>query len=609
MDPPHTIPSFPRPTSAATSVCLLLDCGSSAPQQIRNPALGYPPMLGVARGSAYRAKSLRTKLRRMTDPNAVAPTVDEFDVVAFVEHGLTAIANSMDQDPGEAVKRVEEFIDDVRPVPGLELRTSVRAYALVRAAGVLIDAATCARDQEALQRGVAVTQGVREDREVPASLRVTATHFKANALTSLISCELDDVRGNHSAMYRAFWDRRDLIREARVLQLEVCQDTTADDVLRSSAACNLANLLDDMGRWVEAYEWHQRSLDHDPTNGNAAGNIALLLRRVLASDWASPGHVAALHNHYLQIAKDLHEQTAHIAGAGTAERYADMPLIDGQVGHLVHAGDETDDYQRWIVENRLALAPTVEGLGNDGSHWDSATLSAGKAEPGQFGPPPVFGMLDALKAEFIAARRLAHSALCTLREFPASQGPGDSGTYAEFGDGVVHGEHVAQLVLAQRSALDTLDKLAVVANEHLGLGDDPTKVNFRKFWQTGSEIRAGLSHDASSGRAALALADLAGDLGVDGLYAHAQELRNAGTHRIVVASLTHGSASAARTSMSMIDLDTLIASALEALKAARAAFLYLIELFEDWLVCDPIDGPMMPLMDQWLPGDLTGEPG
>lgn len=535
----------------------------------------------------------------MTKGAAVTPTEDELAVRAFVEHGLSAIASGMDADPAEAVRQVSEFIEDVHPVRGLDLRHSVRAHALVRAAGVLIDAASQAGDRDALRRGAAVTQSVREDREVPSSLRVTATHFKANALGSLIVCGLDDVGSeDESAVLQRFWEQRDLVREARVLQLEVWDDPDAGELLRSLAACNLANLLDDMGRWVEAYEWYQRSLDCDPSNGNAAGNIAVLLRRVLGWDWASPGHVAALYNHYLQMSKELHDQTARIAGVDTAQRYADMPPIDGQVGHLLHSGDKGNDYQHWIVEHRLALAPTVEGLGTDGSRWDSVTLSAARAVPDQPGPPSVFAMLDALKAEFIAARRLAYSALCTLEESPASQGPDDSGVYAEFGDGVVQGEHIAQLVLAQRSALDTLDKLAVVANEHLALGDRPHLINFRKFWQAGSGIRPGLSHNTSGGRAALALADLAADLGADGLYVHSQALRNAGTHRIVVASLSQGSAGATRDSMSMIDLDTLIAATLEALKAARAAYLYLIGLFEDWLICDPIEGLLMPLTDQ-----------
>ena len=533
------------------------------------------------------------------DGPAGTPSNDEIAVFAFVEYGLTDIATRLESDPAEAIRQVSEFIEDLRADAGLVLSPPVRAFALTRAAGVMIDAADIADDRDALRAGMAVAENVSENPSFPDDLRVTATHFRANALGGLFASEMGDARDSGPIeMSDALWKHRGLVHHARVLQLSVWASADASEVLRSRAACNLANLLDDMGRWVEAYEWYQRALELDPSNGNAAGNIAVALNRVLAMGWASPGHVAALYNHYLELAQQLQEDTARIAGAGTARRYADMQFIDGQIGHLLHSGDDQDDYQRWIVEHRLALAPAVEGLGKDGPHWDSVTLSAARAVPDQAGPPPVFAMLDALKAEFVAARRLAYSALCTLESATASQGPADSGVYAAVGDGIVQGEHIAQLVLAQRSALDALDKLAVVANEHLNLGEEPSRIDFRKFWQKDSGIRPGLCHGNSDGRAAFALADLADDLGTNGLYSHSQALRNAGTHRIVVASLTEGSLNAGRDSMSTIDLDTLIASTLEALKVARAAYLYLIGLFEDWLTCDPLDGPLMPLMDQ-----------
>ena len=81
-----------------------------------------------------------------------------------------------------------------------------------------------------------MTESVRD--ECPAKLWATATHFKANALGSLIACELEGLDGGDEfAVRRRFWERRDLVREARVLQLEVCNDPGADEVLRSLAAC------------------------------------------------------------------------------------------------------------------------------------------------------------------------------------------------------------------------------------------------------------------------------------------------------------------------------------------------------------------------------------
>lgn len=86
------------------------------------------------------------------------------------------------------------------------------------------------------------------------------------------------------------------------------------------ALCNLGNLLDDSGRWVEAYTAYADALEADPTNGNAAGNIAEFLRRRLGRQVDQRGHLAAVYDKYVAMAQSLRQRTVEVAGAAAADR-------------------------------------------------------------------------------------------------------------------------------------------------------------------------------------------------------------------------------------------------------------------------------------------------
>ena len=257
------------------------------------------------------------------------------------------------------------------------------------------------------------------------------------------------------------------------------------------------------------------------------------------------------------------------------------PLSDEPVlGHVTHAGDLEDPYQQWIVGHRLALAPTVEGLGGDGSRWDSADIMSAVIDNDEGLPPRIFAAMNVLKAEFIVARRLAFRGEQMTFTDDGAQHPDDTGSYGATGDGAVYGEGPATLLLAQRSALDLLDKIAVTANEHFRSGLKPDKVDFAKYWRDPKthELRPVVS--TVSGRLArLALAEVQRDLAPDALYPTARMLRNAGTHRLVHGTLNEATG-ATKETFSTVDLVSLQKSTIEALWVARSSYLYLVDLID-----------------------------
>lgn len=410
----------------------------------------------------------------------------------------------------------------------------------------------------------------------------------ANALTSLCDLGLPIAASGEddweTRRVRNRIETRADLQEARRLFFEVGSSEVADHRSRSAAFCNLANILDHSGRWAEAYDFYLRALEIDPRNGNAAGNLAHLLHTRIGTGIGQTGHIAAVYDKYVALAQQLREGTLEFAAAAVADRWDQLPLSESQ-GHLSHGLDDLEardgDYRRWVAQFRLALSPAVEGLGADDLRWDSAAIEVLYGETAEEMNPPILAAMNVLKSDFLVSRRLAFDALVDLAE-GLEQTEDDSGLYTETLDHSLYGIQYSKLLLAQRSALDVLDKTAVVANEHFAVGDTPRKVTFRAFWaDKAGQLRQSLVKAPERALPNLALAELAADMEKTGMYGASQALRNAGTHRIVHAA-QQSATGVTEDSRSRIDLIELVDSTVLALQVTRSAYLYLIDLVAMW---------------------------
>lgn len=377
---------------------------------------------------------------------------------------------------------------------------------------------------------------------------------------------------------------RTVLRDIRGMLNSIGSSPIADPRTRSAAYCNLANCLDHSERWAEAYDFYLLALDADPTNGNAAGNLAQLLLNRIRSGVGQTGHIAAVYDKYVRLAQSLREGTVAFAGEQTATKWDGLEMTES-LGHLSHGLDGADDqdseYRSWVATYRLALSAAVEGLGSEDAHWDGAAIEALYGTSIEEMTPPILAEMNVLKSDFLVSRRLAFDGYVQVAEGP-KQKDDDSGYYVETLDYSLYGTQYSKLLLAQRSALDVLDKTAVVANEHFGIGDNPSRVFFRQFWANkAGHVREGLQETPQRSLAAFALSELAFDMDKGGMYAPSQALRNAGTHRIVHAAIreTTGVTVDAR---SRIDLFELVDSTVLALQVTRSAYLYLIDLVASW---------------------------
>jgi tetratricopeptide (TPR) repeat protein len=525
--------------------------------------------------------------------------MDQRDEFTSWLNELLSLSESPDADFGDSMARAEQIAD---AVTASLLPEMAKAALLFSSSSLVLNCAFELGDAEAIGRGKHLAQQALAATTPDQPMHYQCRYNVANAITSL--CDLDHPTPVEGAT-RKDWEP-DLIQSrlnnSSELQLarreffEIGNSQVADDQTRSSAFCNLGNLLDHSGRWAEAYDFYLRALEADARNGHAAGNLAQLLISRIHTGIGQTGHIAAVYDKYVALAQQLRDGTLEFASAAVADRWDQLVPTESE-GHLTHGLDDPRvvdaEYRMWVADQRLALSPAVEGLGTDELRWDSATIEVLYGATIDEMSPPILGAMNVLKSDFLVSRRLAFDAITGLTD-DLSQSPDDSGAYIETLDHSLYGVQYSQLLLAQRSALDVLDKTAVVANEHFEVGDKPTRVDFRGFWATKTgALRDSLLRGPGRSLPNLALAELASDMTKSGMYAKAQALRNAGTHRIVHAALL-ATTGVTENSTSKIDLLELIESTVLALQVTRSAYLYLIDLVAMWNHPDDHPGTYLP---------------
>lgn len=511
--------------------------------------------------------------------------MDEHDL-SQIESLTMFLSDKVDEDPEKAAGIITAIVGQAFGEPPV-LTSFTEAAVLTNAGSVLINSGARTGNGKDLATGEMWMQAVvdsgflnDEERESAALYNLANSRL---ALTDIAYSEAlagKDYEERIRAVAKHRISDKDRLRRARV-ELTRAAALTAHPRQKGMRLCNLANALDHSGRWVEAYDAYVRALDADRENGAAAGNAAVLIERAIANGWDFDGHLCSLYDHYLRLAKANRAVTVAVAGERAAAKYDAMEMLGSD--EPVFEPPHEDEYRDWVTRHRLALIAALEGTGRQSGdgRWDAIGLTSVTDVRSSSMAPRIFSILNVLKGDFLVARRLAFEAEKVLDETGGWHlHDSDTGTYTDTLQYEVHGEAVSKLVLAHRAALDVLDKTAVAVNDHLEVGDDPTKVWFRKFWfedRQCTRLREALvAHDGLS-TAVLSLAELALDMARGGMYEHAQDVRNAGTHRFIT---VHQGMSDIESNLTMqaITLPGMREACHQSLAVARAAFIYLVAL-------------------------------
>jgi tetratricopeptide (TPR) repeat protein len=383
---------------------------------------------------------------------------------------------------------------------------------------------------------------------------------------------LSEVNGTKDPeKYLATIDQR---RESRIAFI-TAGNISEPRTIATQALTNLANFLDHSGRWVEAITVYKQALSVERTNGAAAGNLAVLLVVRARFRPRQREQLVALASHYARIERDNRDKSIAYMGAQAAARFDRLP-IDRPKSPVT---EPSDSYSRWVADNDLALSLAAQGIPS-GPRWDDLQIgSISEPVEAPHAVPALFAMANVLKQDFLFARRLAYDAIHTAHA-------ADSAKYADTLDYALYGRLPAALTLAQRAALDLLDRIAVMCNDYLKTPLDPKKVGFRTYWTTGasgkrrwrSEVREEL---VAGNRNLMALVDLAADLENGGYLSSYPELRHTGTHRFMVLHDETIGTSASSKAVDHMQITDYQRELVTTLKISRAALLYAIELVNE----------------------------
>ena len=422
--------------------------------------------------------------------------------------------NLLNIDPIEAVRQARQIDLDI---PDRVNMMSLRAT-------ILVDGGALTQQQDAIQEGIALL------RELLGQFQqVDIAYNLANGLIAMTGSPSSD---------SSWLDHKEQTKEhrteARQHLWKVAQDPDADSALRTQAWTNLGNQFSSSYRLGEAHDAWLAALALDPENGVAAvaasRNLFWLYNQGTCSDMTRI-EAAML----ARIAHRHPERVFQYAGAQAANQIAAFASeFEDPPPRSVHQ----DPFITWVERERLTLSPAVELVDPALEKLDWITLPGiwERESHGTGMPPPIFAMFNMLKSDFILARDLAWRAK-DEKIWPST------GRYVDTLDFASYGPHASALILAHRTALDLLDKIAVTANHYFGLGLAPDEVSFGKLWRGKPDKVTGVrpltekvEKPIRGGAHALyGLVELAEDYGSITGILHAQKnLRNTGTHRFVV---------------------------------------------------------------------------
>lgn len=422
----------------------------------------------------------------------------------------------LNNDPAEAVKQAREI--------DLNLDTPERFNLMILRAGVLVDAGALTRQQDAIEEGLGLFRELYGLFPTP-----DITYNLANGLIAVTG--IPPHGPGWLDHQERTWERRS---EARQCLWKVAKDPDVDSSVRTQAWTNLANQFSNSYRLGEAHDAWLAALEIDPENGVAAGsaarNLLWLYERGGCSDLTRTEAVMLA-----KIAQRHRDRIVQYAGAQAAEQIA---AFASELGDPPPRSPHENPFIKWVELERLTLAPAVELVDPALGKLDWLMLPGiRERESGTGGmPPPIFAMFNVLKSDFILARDLAWRSIHE-NVWPTTGRFGDTLDYATYGP------DASALILAHRTALDLLDKIAVAANHYFDLGLAPDRVYFGRLWRGNPDKTTGARSLAErvekvirEGVSALyGLVELADDYDSStGILRSQKDLRNAGTHRFLV---------------------------------------------------------------------------
>ena len=347
--------------------------------------------------------------------------------------------------------------------------------------GQLTDLSLDLQKTSGLRHAIELSEELQK-RRLNARQLAISHYFLANAwanLRTLLRTEKDE------------WDWEQKEVEMEIIHLRMALKEKGLHELPDLRACqiltNLGNLLDHVGRFVEAIEYWDRALKRLPSFAMARGNIGIGLITYAKALYDQGHRSIFLKQAHTDLKKAISSELHKDAREGFdrnlvwIESVLSSEFINKDLDlHSFSLGVSEQEirYRRWCLENRLFLNP----LNDLGSYpiaaRDVLTTPSIAVKIGQ--GPYYPGYFNQMKQEFVSARYQYYEGISSkLPHFSDREvilyNTLDYPTYSLA---------VEKVKSAFRTAYSLFDKIAYFLNHYLNLSIDEKNVYFKSLWYT-----------------------------------------------------------------------------------------------------------------------------
>ena len=349
---------------------------------------------------------------------------------------------------------------------------------------------------EGLKYAIKLSEELQKRSLTPGRL-ATSHYFLANAWANLKSLLRKDKDRS--------WDWEQEEMEKELIHLRRALNDKGLLELSNERACqiltNLGNVMSEVGRFVEAIEYWDRTLSKLPLFPMARGNRGYGLTHYAQALYDKGHRVIFLkHAHadlknalsssasslYEDARKDFNKYREKIESV-LSKKYLDTELDMRTFD--VGTSEQEIEYRQWCLKSRLFLNPLNDlGLYSVAAQ-DILTAPNIAVKIGE--GPYYFSYFDQMKQEFVSARYLYYE--------------GINEKHPHFSDRKVflyntldypsYSLSAEKIKSAFRIIYSLFDKIAYFLNHYLCLSIPERKVTFRTFWYKSQNKEAGLSHN------------------------------------------------------------------------------------------------------------------
>lgn len=449
----------------------------------------------------------------------------------------------------------------------------------------LIDCGSAVKDIDLVKHGIKLIEELRESENCPSDVNYALLLYNlSNGYSEMADHE--EAEGTQEAKLEI------LQKQKQALQSALLESKNIPKELLPNIFTNYANLLDYLGRTVEAVDYYYDCLEIDPEHATAMGNCGEAIQRLF--------NISPIHNQnilyeawqLLKAANKREQCLANVSGHHALSLYRErLNQIEAHIKSQT-PGD-CNDFESYMTEfieahkseppklaqqmkqDRLLLtvSPYLSNCSlehKDDVFFASIVFPIGESQQ-RFNP--IAHALNHIKEDFVTARYLYYQSQSqdpNIVETSAMTSYADTLDYADFG------LRSGFLKASLRLAADMFDKCAGFLNLYLNLGHPEDRVILNNVWYTNRQYRKGLHTEITklmTGNQYLAaLYDVNRDLYAGKYPAEFRLIRNDATHKRLVLSW-YGSLDRSDSSYDLNDFQKSVHSLL---RMAKAAVIYLV---------------------------------